>query len=85
MHDTSIILNLHFLKRVPYYHFMDVKPSLCSGRQKWSCGYPPSIARSQNIETGILGLQKKKRAFIEALFYDLNGGRGALDLGRGAS
>ncbi len=29
--------------------------SVCSGRQKSDCGYPPSFARSQNIRPGILG------------------------------
>ena len=33
--------------------------SVCSGRQKSDCGYPPSIARSQNIRPGILGILKK--------------------------
>ena len=39
---------------------MDVRPSLCSGRQKADCGYPPSkSARSLNYRTGILGSYKR--------------------------
>ena len=38
----------------------DVRPSLCSGRQKADCGYPPSkSARSLNYRTGILGSYKR--------------------------
>ena len=29
--------------------------ALRSGRQKYGCGYPPSVARSQNTRSGILG------------------------------
>lgn len=35
--------------------------SVCSGRQKLTCGYPPSLARSQNTRAGILGLTKQAR------------------------
>ena len=55
---------------------MAVKPSLrkrdWKGRQKWSCGYPPSIARSQKAETGISGketkIQKMKEQSVVAAF-----------------
>ena len=33
--------------------------ALRSGRQKYGCGYPPSVARSQNTRSGILGIIQK--------------------------
>jgi hypothetical protein len=50
-----------------------VKPSLrkedWKGRQKVGCGYPPSIARSQKVRGGILGItiQKREQSFGAAL------------------
>ena len=42
--------------------------TLCSGRQKYGCGYPPSLARSQNTRSGILGIiQKKSSRLIRLL------------------
>ena len=43
--------------------------SVCSGRQKSDCGYPPSIARSQKVRGGILGItiQKREQSFGAAL------------------
>ena len=52
---------------------MAVKPSLrkedWKGRQKVGCGYPPSIARSQKVRGGILGItiQKREQSFGAAL------------------
>ena len=34
------------------------------GRQKVGCGYPPSIARSQKVRGGILGITIQKRAVL---------------------
>lgn len=43
--------------------------SVRSGRQKSDCGYPPSIARSQKVRGGILGItiQKREQSFGAAL------------------
>ena len=55
---------------------MAVKPSLrkedWKGRQKVGCGYPPSIARSQKVRGGILGItiQKREQSFGTAQTVD---------------
>ena len=49
--------------------------ALCSGRQKYGCGYPPSLARSQNTRFGISGNTKDKEqsfhaaAFVVTILY----------------
>ena len=42
--------------------------ALCSGRQKCGCGYPPSLARSQNTRFGISGNTKEKAVVYAAAF-----------------
>ena len=42
--------------------------ALCSGRQKYGCGYPPSFARSQNTRFGISGNTKEKAVVISGCF-----------------
>jgi len=39
-----------------------------SGRQKLMCGYPPSLARSQNTGNDILGIDTKDKSGLRPLF-----------------
>ena len=43
--------------------------ALCSGRQKYGCGYPPSLARSQNTRFGISGNTKDKEQSFHATAF----------------
>jgi len=53
--DTPVILNLHDVTRDSYIcGWMSSRQ--VSGRQKLTCGRPPSLARSQNAGTGISGI-----------------------------
>ena len=40
-----------------------------SGRQKFGCGYPPSIARSQKVKGGILGKHDKRGSSPKGLLF----------------
>ena len=42
-----------------------------SGRQKFGCGYPPSIARSQKVKGGILGNMTKEGAVRKGCSFKL--------------
>ncbi len=49
-----VILNLHYFKRDSYI-YRSLQCLRMSGLQKPVCGYPPSLARSQNTGNGIPG------------------------------
>lgn len=61
MYDTPVILNLHDDIRDSYIRKW-MSGRLVSGRQKLMCGYPPSLARSQNTGNGILGITRMMKA-----------------------
>ena len=65
---TPIVLNLHLTQGIPI-SLSGCQASVSSGRQKLICGYPPSIARSQKVRGGILGItiQKREQSFGAAL------------------
>ncbi len=69
MFDNSVILNLQNFKRDSYISVLCHASECASGRQKSRCGYPPSLARSQNTENGILGIQKRKAVAYAAAYF----------------
>ena len=59
MFDNPVYLEPTFTLNGILYELLDVRPSLCSGRQKADCGYPPSkSARSLNYRTGICSYKR---------------------------
>lgn len=60
VYDNPTFLNLHLLLWDSYISEKDVRPPFAVEDRRFSCGYPPSGARSQKVGNGTLGLIKNR-------------------------
>ncbi len=76
--NFCLFLNLHFFKRDSYIARWLSSPHFTGGNSLWrigregkslGCGYPPSIARSQEAGGGILGIYTEEESSPEGLLF----------------